>query len=221
MPGFDHFSADALRFLTDLKANNSREWFAARRKIYETEVRAPAKAFAATMAEALEVLTGEVQRTKIYRINRDIRFSSDKTPYNAHIHVSFAPETSAAQPPMWFVGLSPERLTVGCGVFRYDKDNLPGFRAAMASAQGAALMALAARLSRQGLRISEPDLKRIPPGFDKDHPHADALRRKGFSGWRDLDTPARATQPGFVQEVMREMQALLPIHALLSGLDVG
>ena len=89
--GFSGFSDETLAFLNGLKANNSRDWFDANRKSYEAAVKAPSKAFSDIMAGELERLTGTAQKPKIFRINRDIRFSKDKTPYNTHIHISWMP----------------------------------------------------------------------------------------------------------------------------------
>ncbi len=218
MERFDCFAPDALRFLAELKANNSRDWFAQNRAAYDTFVKAPAKGFAAEMTHALGALTGREHDSKIFRINRDIRFSKDKTPYNAHIHMAFTPRGLTGTPPMWFFGVSPEALSLGCGVFQYDKAGLTAFRTAMAGPQGAELLALSQRLRDAGVRIGEPALKRVPPGFDKDHPHAEALRRKGFSAWIDRDDPGSVTVPGVVARVVEDLAPLLPVYRLLSTL---
>ena len=216
MNEFDHFSDAALTFLSDLAAHNRRDWFTAHKQIYETEIKEPAKRFGAAMTDALHDLTGQIHSAKIYRINRDVRFSKDKTPYNAHLHLSFAPEADCAGPPMWFFGLSPDKLTVGCGVFQYAKDDLATFRAKMDGPAGRALIRLTAELRARGLRVGEPDLKRVPPGFDARHPNAEALRRKGFSSWKDLEGSSFATAPRLVPRTVEELQALLPVFRLLS-----
>ena len=122
---FPGFTQDSLKFLANLKANNTREWFADNKKTYETEIRQPAREFAAEMADSLEQLVGESLKTKIFRINRDIRFSKDKTPYNSHVHISWIPDRGASS-PAWMFGLSPDYLTLGCGVFEFDKAAVAG-----------------------------------------------------------------------------------------------
>ncbi len=137
MSTFDSYSPDALHFLRDLKANNTKDWFVANKVTYEQHIKEPTKTFANDLASALGDLTGQPHGSKIFRIHRDIRFSKDKTPYNAHIHIALRPESAVAQPPMWFFGLSPEKPTLGCGVFQYEKEALATFRTAMAGPQGA------------------------------------------------------------------------------------
>ena len=219
MEKFDHFSADALRFLAELKANNTKVWFAENKATYEAQLKGPGKQFAADMAMALRRLTGQDHGSKIFRIHRDVRFSKDKTPYNAHLHIAFAPNCPSGQPPMWFFGLSPEKLSLGCGVFQYDKDALVAFRTAMAGPKGAELIGLTANLRDSNIRIEEPELKRVPSGFDKDHPHGEALRRKGFAAWIDMGDPVFATQPDLVNRTVAELGRLEPVFRLLS--EVG
>lgn len=212
------FSPEALSFLSDLKANNEREWFAAHRKTYEDEVKNPAKRFGVEMADAISELTGQRHGHKIYRINRDVRFSKDKTPYNAHIHLSFAPMDGGPNAPMWFFGLDPTAHSLGCGVFGFDKSGLIIFRNLVSGPKGRELLELTSELKASGIRVSEPELKRVPAGFDKQHPNAEALRRKGFAGWLDVENVVFVTEPALVQRTIVEMRNLLPVHRLLCSL---
>lgn len=216
MGNFDSFSPLAVEFLKDLKANNTKDWFAANKATYEETIKGPGSRFAADMAMELKNLTGQSHNSKIFRIHRDVRFSKDKTPYNAHLHIAFMPETSRVQPPMWFFGLSPGKLSLGCGVFQYDKDALALFRAAMSGPMGTDLMNLSSQMRDKGFDIKEPDLKRVPSGFDKDHPNSDALRRKGFSVWNDNHDPKFVTKPDLVKRTADEFVELLPVYHLLS-----
>ena len=215
MASFDSFTPEALRFLSDLKSNNTKDWFAANKPTYEAHVKDPAKAFADAMTLSLRDLTGCEHGSKIFRIHRDVRFSKDKTPYNAHLHMSFMPDGQTGQPPMWFFGLSPEKLSLGCGVFQFEKGALPAFRAAMAGPKGAELIQLTTDLRAAGVRVREPELKRVPPGFDKDHPQAEALRRKGFAVWIDVADPSFAIQPNLVKRTTDHFEQIMPVFRLL------
>ena len=79
-----HFSNEALKFLRGLKRNNDREWFGARKAVYEREVKAPMLALIGEMNEAMLGFAPENVRPPqkaMMRIYRDIRFSADKRPY--------------------------------------------------------------------------------------------------------------------------------------------
>lgn len=216
MATFESFSPEALGFLEGLKANNTKDWFEANKTTYEIYLKAPSKQFADDMAGALQDLTGQDHSSKIFRIYRDVRFSKDKTPYNAHLHLAFIPKGKAVQPPMWFFGLSPEKLSLGCGVFQYDKKVLDAFRTAMAGPKGAELIQLTEEMRQVGFRIEDPELKRVPSGFDKDHPHEEALRRKGFAVWMDAGPPAFVIEPNLIERTSVLFGQLMPVYQLLS-----
>lgn len=216
MAQFDCFAAEAVGFLQELKVNNTKDWFAANKATYETHIKAPSKLFAEDMELALRDLTGQDHSSKIFRIHRDVRFSKDKTPYNAHLHLAFLPTGQAVQPPMWFFGFSPERLSLGCGVFQYDKGALDTFRDAMAGPLGAELIQTTLEMRKQGFRIGDPELKRVPPGFDKDHPHEETLRRKGFAVWKDARSSNFVHEPKLTERTATELAELMPVFQLLS-----
>ena len=216
MASFDSFPPEALSFLSDLKANNTKDWFAENKATYEEQVKEPGKQFADAMALALRELTGCDHGSKVFRIHRDVRFSKDKTPYNAHLHIAFMPQGQLGQPPMWFFGLSPDKLSLGCGVFQYDKNALLEFRSAMAGPKGAELIQLTTELRAAGIRIGGPDLKRMPTGFDKDHPHEAALRLKGFAAWIDIQEPVFAIERNLVKRTTKLFDQLMPVFRLLS-----
>ncbi len=217
MRDFDHFDPEALRFLDDLSANNTREWFAANKKTYETQVKHPAAAFSQALAARLSDLVGVDHTPKVFRIHRDVRFSKDKTPYNTHVHISFAPQLDQEAPPMWFFGLDTDKLTLGCGIFGFEKAALDAFRTDMAGPRGAELMQLTEALGAKGLRVGAPALKTVPRGYDKDHPHAEALRRKGFSAWKDIPDRGFVTRPDLVRNCVKEFEALLPVYRFFGG----
>lgn len=219
MAKFESFSPAALGFLRHLRANNTKEWFAANKAIYETHLKEASRHFADNMADALLDLTGQTHSSKIFRIHRDVRFSKDKTPYNAHLHIAFIPDGNADQPPMWFFGLSPDDLALGCGVFQYEKEALDAFRTEMAGPKGAEVIQLAAEMRKRGFRVGDPELKRVPSGFDKDHPNDEALRRKGFTVWTDLGNPAFAIEPNLIERTIELFDDLLPVFLLLSRVE--
>ncbi len=213
---FQRFSEAALLFLSDLKANNTRDWFAANKTVYETEIKAPAAAFCDVMTAELQRLTGQVHSAKVFRIYRDVRFSKDKTPYNTHLHIAFTPQSELASPPMWFFGLGLEKLSLGCGVFSFDPATLEQFRARVTGPDGDKIAGVLADLWDAGMRLHEPELKRVPNGYPKDHPHADLLRHKGLSAWTDLDDRSIITRPDGVRRCMAEFERLKPLFDMLN-----
>ena len=215
---FDGFSKDALKFLKDLKANNNRAWFNDHKNTYERDVKAPAKHFCEEMALSLEKLTGAAHGSKVFRINRDIRFSKDKTPYNAHLHISFIPQGKGAHPPHWFFGLDPTSLTIGVGNFAFEKQQLVDYRERVAGSDGAALAKLLAKLEKGGVRLGKVDLKRVPSPYGQDHPQAELLKRKGLSAWIDYEDTTPALDKAIIKTLTADFKKLKPVFDWLSEL---
>lgn len=203
--GFGTLVTEARAFLNELKDNNDRDWFKANKGRYDASIRLPAKAFGAVIGAGLEDLTGTPHSTKLFRPNRDVRFSKDKTPYTTHMHILWSPGPGA---PGWFFGVAPDYVTAGCGVMAFDKAQLAGFRARV-DADGAAIAALLDGLTSEGYRLDPPELKRVPPPFPKDHAHGELLRRKSLALWRDVSGPGDPT--GRIMTAFRELKPVFDL----------
>lgn len=215
---FAGFPEDACRFLAGLKANNNREWFAENKQRYETSLKLPAEAFAAALCERLEELTGAAHTSKIFRIHRDVRFSKDKTPYNAHLHIGFMPAHGASMAG-WFFGMYPTKATLGAGVFALEKERLTCFRQKLDGEDGDTLRGICDVLLSADFRLSEPELKRTPPPYPSDHPNAEYLRRKSLAAWFDFDNPKWLTGTEAISRCLETFQVLKPLNGWLSDLD--
>lgn len=216
-PVFSKFPKESVRFLKDLKTNNNRDWFHANKTMYDRAIKSPAKAFGAAMAADLETLTGIPHAAKIFRINRDLRFSKDKTPYNTHLHMSFLPEIDLPSPPCWFFALETERIGFGSGVFGFERPALESFRERIVGKDGAKLGKLIQDLEADGLRLGEPHLKRVPAGYPADHPQAHLLKHKGLSAWTEIKTPGIAAKAGFMKTCGTTFTRLKPLFDWLAA----
>jgi uncharacterized protein (TIGR02453 family) len=209
------FTDETLRFLRDLQVNNNRDWFAGEKTRYEHEVKAAATVFATEVGAGLQALTGLPHRHKLFRIHRDLRFSRDKTPYNSHIHLSFAPVEATTAPPAWMVGLSPEYFAIGCGIFAFDRAALEAFRARVAEERGAEVARMLESQTTSGARIEPPELKRVPAPYPADHPRGELLRRKGLVVWTDAASPEEGLGAGGVGRALTAAGRLMPVFNLL------
>ena len=156
-------------FFPKLAANNSKAWFEPHKAFYTAEIKAPAERMAQLVSEELAGLTGRPYVPKVFRIYRDVRFSKDKTPLNAHLHVSW----SARDAPSWFWGLSPDYFILGMGHMGPDAGGLADLRA---------------RIDRDGAAIAET-LSKMPHTRISDYGPAAAQTRAqalcgGSSPWR-------------------------------------
>lgn len=212
-----HFERDTVRFLGDLQANNNREWFQTNKAVYEEVYKKPAEFFCHLMAERMDEQLGGAFTPKIFRIHRDVRFSKDKTPYNAHLHISFSP--AGRKMPAYFFGLQPQNLTLGAGTFGFQGKALDTYRTQVLGDAGTKLKAIIHQLTDNGFRFSEPALKRTPRGFPDDHPNSDLLRYKGFAAWFDFPTTAEATSGDLPTTCLDMFSTLNPLVEWLLELE--
>ncbi len=201
---FQGFPEEAFAFLSGLAENNRREWFEDNRRTYEQSVKAPAAAFEAALCSALGAATGIPMASKTFRINRDVRFSKDKRPYEPFLRFAAWPSdgifrNKQAHPPSFFLLLGPDRLKQGVGMMTFEKDMLDRYcRRVAETSDGDMLAGLIAGLAAAGFRLRDPDLARVPAGFSADHRHAALLKQKGLGVWRDEPRPKEMTTPGAV-----------------------
>ena len=212
-------SSATIAFLGDLRALNDRQWFEAHRADYEAHVKFPGERFADAVSLRLREATGEAHEFRIFRIHRDIRFSKDKTPYNAHLHISFSPGGSGRKGgPTWMIGLDPDGLTVGAGIFAFSGAQLEAWREYVAGVNGEAVVALFDRLRGSGVRLGEAELKRVPAPYPPDHQHAALLRRKGVTAWIDCPDAALALDEKGPANCVAELLRLRDLFSLLQAL---
>lgn len=204
--GFTEMVDTAQRFFAELAQNNRKDWFEPRKDHYTDMIRKPAELMARLLADDLGRAVGQGLQAKVFRLHRDVRFSKDKTPYNAHLHMIWnSPKTPAAL----FFGLEPGQLLVGCGITAFDAAQLARFRA-MVDAAGDDFAALVAR--GRLADFGPPPLKRVPAPYAADHRHAALLRRKNLIVTRDL---APGWRGDLVKAIGQEIAPLLPLyHAL-------
>lgn len=107
-------------FFKELAQNNHKEWFHANKKRYENDVKKP---FLNLLENVLQTLTQWDDRIQpdpkkaVFRINRDIRFSKDKSPYNTIMKAGFSAGGRKSELPGYYLGIDAENVHVGGGLF--------------------------------------------------------------------------------------------------------
>ena len=195
---FMGFPREALGFFEGLAAHNNRAWFQAHKETYERTCRQP-------MLDLTAELEPRLGRSKISRINRDIRFSSDKSPYKTHI---------AAGVGGYYIHLSKAGLYVGTGIYKPDPAVLARLRSAIdREASGRKLQAIVTSLRRKGYQVETHDtLTAAPRGYTMDHPRIDLLRMKDmFAGKKFAPGPWMSTRKA-LERLERVMSDVTPFR---------
>lgn len=196
MTDFNSLIPEARAFYTNLKDNNSKAWWDENRSTYDTILKPTAQALLAELGTKLAELTGGNITTKLFRANRDVRFSKDKTPYHTHLHMMWNLAGDGPQAPVYFFGIGLDYVTVGAGMMDFQKPVLENWRK-FADLDADRLLALCTRLTKDGMIIREPELKRVPAPYPADHPAEAHLRRKGFVASKDIGTPSDLSKTVF------------------------
>ena len=168
---FRGWPEEALEFFAGLEADNSKSYWQQNKHRYERLVRAP-------MEELIDELAPEWGEGRIFRPYRDIRFSSDKSPYKTNI---------AAMLGAAYVQLSADGLGAGSGMWEMAPDQLERYRQAVNEDRpGSTLERIVAKAKPAGLTVTgHEELKTAPKGYPKDHPRVELLRHKGLITWRE------------------------------------
>lgn len=220
---FKGFGPNAMTFLTDLEADNSKSYFDAHRAIYDDEVARPLKQLVLAVGEHLAAgpapdLQFEPKIGKsMFRINRDLRFSKDKTPYHPHLDLAWWVGDHAKTSPAFICRIRSDQVLTGVGVFALDRDRLDQFRNAVIGDAGEDLDRIieSTKTATKGATLSEPSRKRVPKGFDPEHPRAHYLLFDGLHLSNAERTPASVTGTRFAQWVGDRLARYGELHRWL------
>ncbi len=205
--GFRGWPPEAIEFFEGLEADNSKSYWTAHKAVYEASVKGP-------MDELLAELAPEFGEGKVFRPNRDVRFSADKSPYKTAI--------GAMAGGVGYVQLSSRGLGVGSGMWMMTTDQLDRYRRAVADdGPGGELVELVADARVHKLEITGHDsLKTAPKGYPRDHPRIELLRHKGLIAWKEWPPAAWLGTRKAKDRVVDFLRAAQPLNAWLAA-NVG
>lgn len=215
---FSGFPQEGLKFLAALDRNNTREWFQPRKSVFDAQVRSPMLELVAEINTALSRFAPDHvtdPAKAVYRIYRDTRFSSDKTPYKTHIAANFprrGMEKHAAAG--YYFHISPKEIMIAGGVYMPGPEQLLAIRRWLAGNHTAFLKAARKPEKLMGTLQGEA-LSRPPKGFPCDHPALDLIKMKQWVYFSKLE-PAIAATPKLAPRIIERFLAMAPVIDLLN-----
>jgi uncharacterized protein (TIGR02453 family) len=218
--GFTGFPKEAITFLRGLTKNNNREWFQARKPVFEEEVKAPMLELIGELNSALAGFAPDYvtdPAKAFYRIYRDTRFSPDKTPYKSHISALFRPRgLDKHSCGSLYFQVSPKEIGVAGGIYMPGPEQLLAVRAHLAEHHERLQRILRSKPLRTLMGdLNGDQLTRVPKGFCSDHPAADLIRMKQWYVWAELDAGI-ATTPKLFAELLKRFRAMTPLVDFLN-----
>jgi uncharacterized protein (TIGR02453 family) len=228
MPTRRHFTPATFAFLRDLAANNDRGWFAANQDRYESAVREPAldfiEDFAGPLAEISDHFSADPRKSggSLFRIQRDVRFSKDKSPYKGNTGMHFRHVAARdVHAPGFYLHLEPRASFAGVGIWHPETAVANRIRRAIVDDPGAWTTATRSTRFTAVWTLGGESLQRPPRGFDPDHPLLEDLKRKDFIASARL-TQKQVTSAGFLNEYGAMCRTAAPFMRFLCGaLGVG
>ncbi len=222
MNEFKGFSKKTIQFFKQLQKNNNRQWFEAHKNEYETNVKQPASEFVNSLGKALEEFVPAINaipkvNQSLFRINRDTRFSQDKTPYKTNLGIWF---WEGLQKRMecsgFYFHLDTDTIMFGAGLYMMPKHILKLYRDAVVDKKaGPALKKVAAQMKKNGLELKGQHYKRYPKGYDATHENADFLLFSGLHAGVEMAIPDVFYTSGLTQLAADHYRDMLPLHKWL------
>lgn len=208
-------SKEAFDFLTELKKNNNRDWFEEHKSVFKSHEKS-VKSFFEAVKENLNH-HDEIEKMKMFRIYRDVRFSKDKTPYKSHFAGSFS-RLGAHLRGGYYLHLKPGESFVATGFWAPNKEDL--FRIRKELEMDAS--EFRETINLKSLKdvwesLKGETVKTAPKGFDREHPDIDLIKHKQFIFVRNFsDKEVLSSQ--FLEDVDQSYRAIRPYFDLMSDI---
>jgi uncharacterized protein (TIGR02453 family) len=221
---FEGFPDGTFEFLRGLSVNNDKSWFDRHRRDYESFYLQPALAFIATIGPRLQAEVDPAVKFEpringsLFRIQRDVRFSKDKTPYKTNLDVWFwRGDRKGWDTPGFFLRLTPEQLILGAGMHQFGSEALKRYREAVLDARlGTSLTEVVAAMEAAGAyEVGGETRKTVPRGFDPQHERARFLKHEGLHAGLETALPPEAASAAFVDYCLQRFKAVSPINGWL------
>jgi len=206
---------NTLQFLTKLKNNNNRDWFTEHKatfKANETEV----KTFLNSVTELVRA-HDEIEKLKVFRIYRDVRFSKDKTPYKYNFSGSLS-RAGKERRGGYYIHIQPQGSFIAAGFWNPEKEDLLRIRKEWeVDASDLRDILKDANFKSVWGNLAGEELKTVPKGFDKEDANIDLIRKKQFIFVKNF-TDAQVTSPNFAENVNQAFTAIRPYFDLMSNI---
>ncbi len=210
-----------LQFLTDLKNNNTKEWFEANRKRYEA-AKDNVQNITGQLIKAIGVHDEDIAQLQVkectFRINRDVRFSKNKAPYKSNISAIFSKGGKKADTAGFYVHIEPGGAFVAAGYWNPEPKKLASVRQEVDYNLDEWKKILSAKKFKQHFAegLSKEDtLQRPPKGYDEENPAIEYLKLKSFIVSKKI-TDAELLDKNYIKNIVSIFTAVKPMLDFLN-----
>jgi len=222
MPVFNGFSKELPKYYQHLKKNNSKQWFEKHHNEYEEFMLVPAREFVVEMGERLRKIAPGINAVpkinqSLFKINRDVRFSKDKSPYKTNMGIWFwEGRRKRMECSGFYFQLEDRKLLFGTGFYMFPKNLLTLYRNAVVDKKlGLELTKAVKKVSGKGYQVNGKYYKRVPQGYDADHPNAEFLLYNGLHAMVEEKIPQAFYSQALIDYAFAHYKNMLPLHRWL------
>jgi len=219
MAQFNGFPKEYFSFFNKLKQNNSKEWFEKHRGEYDEFVMHPAREFVIEMGKKLKKIAPQVNaipkvNKSLFKINRDVRFSNDKSPYKTYMGIwLWEGDGKRMECSGFYLHVENKKVLIGVGIKMFSKPLMDRYRKAVVDKkQGAALKSAVRKISAKGYLIDGKHYKKVPRGYDADHPNAEYLLYNGLTARVEEKVPDVFFSGALIDHAYTHYKNMLPLH---------
>jgi len=223
---FAGFSRETPAFFTELAKNNTKLWFDDHRADFQAHVMTPAQLFVEAMGARLRTLVPDIiadprVNRSLFRLNRDVRFSNDKTPYKTHLAFWF---WEGGRPRMensgFYFHIEPDSILMGSGLYFFPKPLLEAYRQSVVHpVYGPQLVeAIEAVRSHPGYDVWGKHYKKMPAGFDPKHENSELLLYDGMTAFLEEPIPDDLFSEKIVDYIYERFANMAPIERWVAAM---
>jgi len=213
---------DSLEFLEDLKANNNRNWFLDSKKRYEI-FKKDYQQLVSDFLDAMKPLDPSLEMLEVknctFRINRDVRFSKDKSPYKDHLGIWLSSGAKGMNRSGYYVHIAKSGSFIAGGLYCPEAEDLKKMRKEIAYFHDDLEEIIAAGNFKKEFgdfdRNEKNLLKNPPRGYEKEHPAIEFLKLKSFETSQKFEIE-EVTKKDFVAKMTKRLIVLKPLNDFIN-----
>ena len=209
-----------INFFKELESNNYKEWFDKNRKRYEEHVRKPFIELVESLIPGLLEIEPSIlpdAKKSLFRINRDIRFSADKTPYNTMMKAGLSSGGKKSELPGFYLGIGVDMVHMGGGLYQLDKNALKNVRSLIAANTDEFLSILAdTDFKNHFVELKGEQNKRIDAEFQSVIDQTNYILNKQFYAMATLPTSQFINESNQAEALLGYYRAVQPLHSFLN-----
>ena len=224
---FRGFHKEGIVFLTQLRDNNTKEWFEANRHIYTEHIEQVNKSFVEEMGEHLQLLVPTIHyapkvAASLFRIYRDTRFSKDKTPMKSTIGIIFWQGAGhRMQSSSFYMHYNTQGYFIATGIRNFKPPLLAAYREYIQdSSKREELKEIFDTLKAKGYSICEPKYKRLPRAFDKSMSSSELAKYGAIYAYKEYSLDEVFFSEAIIDRAFKIYSDMLPLQQWLYELTL-